>query len=266
MDHSNTLKTKPLAIFTVDVEDWFHILDTEAAPPLPLWESLPSRVEANMLRLLDIFGSEATRVTFFFLGWVAERYPHLVKEATRRGHEEIASHGYAHQLVYRISREQFLTDVSNTRKLLQDLSGTHVLGYRAPGFSLTSATPYYYDVLLEAGYEYDSSLFPARRAHGGLSTGKRNPHRVSTASSSLVEFPISVADVLQRRMCFFGGGYLRLFPYSVVRRMARQVSNPQRFPLIFYIHPREIDPQPATPSDERLEKAQDVRKSGVHYR
>lgn len=230
----------PIGIFTVDVEDWFHILDVPGAPPLSSWHTLPTRVEANFRCLLDIFSAKDVRVTCFFLGWIAERYPHLVKEAVSRGHE-IASHGYAHRLVYEMTRDQFYEDASRSRKLLGDISGAKVAGYRAAGFSATQATPWFFDSLAEAGYEYDSSVFPADRGHGGVRGGRRDPHSVPGASSGIVEFPISVADVFHKRVCFFGGGYLRFFPYWVISRMTRQVFRAGR-PVVFYIHPREIDP------------------------
>ena len=231
----------PASIFSVDVEDWFHILDIPSAPQLSDWDGLPSRVEQNFLRLLDLFSQHQARVTCFFLGWVGERFPHLVREAAARGHE-IASHGYAHRLVYQMSQQEFYEDALRARRLLEDISGTPVAGYRSAGFSVTENTLWFFDALAEAGYGYDSSVFPAARAHGGMEGGRREPHRLVGSQSSILEFPISVADLMGKPMCFFGGGYLRLFPYWLIRRMARQVLREDR-PVVFYIHPREIDPQ-----------------------
>jgi polysaccharide deacetylase family protein (PEP-CTERM system associated) len=228
------------SIFSVDVEDWFHVLDIPGAPAFSSWHELPSIVETDFRRLLDLFDEYHARVTCFFLGWVAERYPHLVKEAAARGHE-IASHGYAHRLVYELSRQEFFEDAWRARRLLEDLAGTPVLGYRSAGFSVTEKTPWFFDALVEAGYAYDSSVFPAPRGHGGMRESRREPHRISTPAGSLTEFPITVADWLGRPMCFFGGGYLRLFPSWLIRRAARQVLAQGR-PVVFYIHPREIDP------------------------
>jgi polysaccharide deacetylase family protein (PEP-CTERM system associated) len=227
------------SIFSVDVEDWFHLLDDPSVPTIDQWASLPSHVEKNFSRLLDIFSEENVQVTCFFLGWVAERFPHLVKEAVARGHE-IASHGYGHRLVYEQGRANFYEDVRRARLLLQDVSGVEVAGYRAPGFSTTHDTPWFFDALTEAGYQYDSSVFPAERGHGGMPRGRREPHRIGD-NGGLLEVPITVADLLGRPMCFFGGGYLRLFPYWLIRRMARQVLSEGR-PVVFYIHPREVDP------------------------
>ncbi len=227
------------SIFSVDVEDWFHILDDPSVPTIDQWADLPSRVEKNFSKLLDIFSETHVQVTCFFLGWVAERFPHLVKEAVNRGHE-VASHGYGHRLVYEQSRQEFYEDVYRARLLLEDIAGVAVVGYRAPGFSTTGETPWFFEMLAEAGYQYDSSVFPAQRGHGGMPQGRRDPHPVGE-ENRLLEVPISVADLLGRPMCFFGGGYLRLFPYWLIRRMAHQVLAQGR-PVVFYIHPREIDP------------------------
>lgn len=226
-------------IFSVDVEDWFHILDVPGAPEFIRWPELPSRVEANFHQLLDLFSEEGRQVTCFFLGWIAERFPQLVREAVARGHE-VASHGYAHQLVYKLSRRAFREDVQRSRLLLEDISGTAVVGYRAPGFSSTDATPWFFHELCESGYIYDSSVFPARRGHGGNPESSLRPHLVE--SEPLIEVPASVSQIGPVRMCFFGGGYLRLFPYRLIRHMGRRLLAAGA-PLVFYIHPREIDPE-----------------------
>ncbi len=225
-------------IFSVDVEDWFHILDVPTAPDISSWSTLPSRVETNFLRLLDLFSERRRSVTCFFLGWIAERFPHLVREAVARGHE-IASHGYAHQLAYTMTRSEFRADAIRSRLLLEDISGTSVIGYRAPGFSSTEAIPWFFDELCASGYLYDSSVFPARRAHGGNPNSRPGPHFV--AGGSLIELPVTVSEFGPARMCFFGGGYLRLFPYRIIRHMSRRVLAGGA-PVVFYIHPREIDP------------------------
>lgn len=228
-------------IFTIDVEDWFHILDLPSTPDIDQWDSLPSRVETNFVRLLDIVAEYDVVATCFFLGWVAERFPHLVREAVHRGHE-IASHGYAHRLVYRMNRAEFYEDALRSRKTLEDIAGAAIAGYRATGFSTTERTPWFFEAVSDAGYHYDSSVFPAARGHGGMRSGELAPHSVPTPNGNLIEFPISVAPLLGRPMCFFGGGYLRLFPYRLVRRKAVSVLQHNR-PVVFYVHPREIDPE-----------------------
>lgn len=233
------MKPATTCIFSVDVEDWFHILELETAPPVEAWDRLPSRVERNLMRLLEIFSEADTHVTCFFLGWVAQKFPHLVREAAQRGHE-IASHGHYHRLVHQMTRSEFLNDAESSKKLLEDIVGQPVVGYRASGFSVREETPWFFNALAGAGYRYDSSTFPARRAHGGMKGGRIAPYVVSDHCGRLVEFPITVARFAGRPMCFFGGGYLRLFPLSVIRKMAQRVLAEGR-PVIFYVHPREID-------------------------
>lgn len=230
----------PGCIFSVDVEDWFHILDVPSTPAMAEWERLPSRVEGNFHRLLDLFSEYEARATCFFLGWVAERFPGLVREAVERGHE-IASHGYAHQLVSHFGRDGFRRDVRRSRDTLEQIAGAPVIGFRAAGFSVIEQTPWFFQELEAAGYQYDSSVFPAAHGHGGLRAACRVPHRIA-GTQRLVEFPITVADTFGRPMCFFGGGYLRLFPLGVILRKSRQVLREQR-PLVYYVHPREIDPE-----------------------
>ncbi len=231
---------KNACVFTIDVEDWFHIMDLRDAPRLEQWAALPSVVERNFFDLLDLAEASKVRATCFFLGWIAERYPRLVREAAARGHE-VASHGYAHDLVYELTPERFLADVARAKKLLEDQAGRAVSGYRAPGFSVNEDTPWFFEKLAQAGYGYSSSVFPASRQHGGMSSFAQAPCVVETPAGAIREIPISVADLLGRPMCFFGGGYLRLFPYSLIRRMAAKVIANDR-PVVFYIHPREIDP------------------------
>ncbi|MGA3096543.1 MAG: XrtA system polysaccharide deacetylase [Bryobacteraceae bacterium] len=223
--------------FTVDVEDWFHILDV-GGPQIEEWDALPSRVEQNFERLLDLFSEKKVVTTCFFLGWVAHRFPHLVKEAARRGHE-IASHGYAHRLNYGLTREQLYQDLLRARLILEDAAGTAVSGYRAPGFSVVECL---FDTLAEAGYRYDSSIFPAPHGHGGMPGAPLGFHSIQCKNGrTLFEFPITVSSVFGKSVCVSGGGYMRLFPYWFINRKSRQVVNEGR-PVVFYIHPREIDP------------------------
>jgi polysaccharide deacetylase family protein (PEP-CTERM system associated) len=229
-----------LCVFSVDIEDWFHILALPTSPDVRQWDSLPSRVEENSMRLFDLFSEYDVSVTLFFLGWVAERFPSLVREASARGHE-IASHGYAHMLVYQMTPAEFYEDIHKSKELIEQIGGRPVLGYRSPGFSVTAKTPWFFDKLAEAGYLYDSSVFPGVRQHGGMVGSGIAPHEVRTHLHPIREFPISVVNVLGTAICFFGGGYLRLSPYACTRYMARRVLAEGR-PVIFYVHPREIDP------------------------
>ena len=231
---------EPASVLSVDVEDWFHILDIGGPAPGE-WSALPSHVERAFGKLLALLAAHRARVTCFFLGWVAERFPHLVREAAAAGHE-IASHGYAHRLAFEMSPEEFRADAERARLVLEDLAAVPVAGYRAAGFSLTAGTPWFHEQLALAGYRYDSSLFPAPRGHGGMRDGRMDPYRIDLPSGrTMVEFPITVVNVLGRRLCFFGGGYLRLSPYWLLKRMGRRVLAGGR-PLVFYVHPREVDP------------------------
>ena len=230
----------PANILSIDVEDWFHILALPGTPPVEQWRRLESRVERGLRRILDLLDERNARATFFFLGWIAENHPDLVRACAARGHE-IASHGYGHRLVYTQSRAEFGEDVRRTKACLEEITHAPVHGYRAPGFSIVRDTPWAFDEILEAGYTYDSSIFPARRGHGGLPGAPLHPYVHRTASGSLVEFPVTVASFLGVRVCFFGGGYFRLFPYPLIRRMSRVVAAEGR-PVVYYLHPREFDP------------------------
>ena len=227
-------------IFSVDVEDWYHILDIDSAPNIGNWHKLEQRVKNNFNTLLDLFDKKNVKVTCFFLGWVAERYPELVVEARERGHE-IASHGYSHQLVYKQSRLEFSEDISKAKDILENITGEPVKGYRAPGFSLTDNTAWAFEELAKSGYKYDSSIFPGPHGHGGIGDACLYPYKIDTQYGTITELPITVARIMGKRMCFFGGGYYRIYPYSVIRYMAKCVNKENR-PVIYYIHPREIDP------------------------
>lgn len=235
------MKGSPVqCVFSVDVEEWFHILDVPSTPPLEAWDGLESRVEMSFRRMLDLFAEQQVRTTLFFLGWVAERHPHLVREAAAQGHE-IASHGYAHELVFRHDRAHFHRDVSRAKALIEDAAGVPVLGYRAPGFSATKASPWFFEVLVETGHRYDSSIWPGSRNHGGWPGAQPWPHTVETPAGTLTEFPISLARFAGRPLYLFGGGYLRFFPYPLIHAKACEVLD-QGHPVVFYLHPREVDP------------------------
>jgi polysaccharide deacetylase family protein (PEP-CTERM system associated) len=234
------MKSPPRNVFSIDVEDWFHILDSDKVPKFCDWDSQVSIVSRNFLRLLDILDESNVKATCFFLGWVAKKYPDLVHEAVRRGHE-VASHGFKHTLIFDQNSDDFRADISYAKKLLEDISGKKVLGYRAPGFSISNKNAWALNVIREAGYEYDSSLFPAVRGHGGIDTPNKAPHVIQTESGKLFEFPITIDTTLGTDLCYFGGGYLRLFPYPLIKNRARKISREGR-PILFYIHPRDIDP------------------------
>jgi polysaccharide deacetylase family protein (PEP-CTERM system associated) len=229
------------SIFSIDVEDWFNISGEGCEPDISTWDSLAATVDKDFPRLLEVFASANVKVTCFFLGYVARRFPFLVKEAARQGHE-IASHGFSHRLVFEQSSDGFYNDVLSAKRLLEDIGGVPVRGHRAAAFSVTSKTPWFFDRVAQAGYSYDSSVFPAGHGVGGrLDNARLEPHEIVTGHGKLTEFPITAVRVLGKPMCFFGGGYLRLFPYPVIRAMGRRALREGR-PVVFYIHPREINP------------------------
>ncbi len=244
--HTRNVLDVRQSIFSIDVEDWFNLSGTGQEPPPSQWDHLESRLEQNFRGLLELLAERSSTATCFFLGYFAKRFPHLVREAAAAGHE-IASHSYFHRLAYDMSPAEFYEDALASRHLLEDIAGRPVRGYRAPAFSVTAHTPWFFDKVAEAGYSYDSSVFPARHQTGGLAGGSFEPYAVQTSAGAITEFPITVVPMLGTRLCFFGGGYLRLFPYPVIRTMARHTLDSGR-PVVFYIHPREIDPaQPRLP-------------------
>lgn len=228
------------SIFSIDVEDWFNISAVESEPDISEWDSIPSGIEADFSKMLDLYAEHDVKVTCFFVGYFAKRFPHLVRRAKAEGHE-ISSHGLIHKLVFEQTADEFHEDVRTARLLLEDISGDAVWGYRAASFSVTEKTPWFFEKLVQAGYKYDSSVFPAGHGVGGLKTKQYHPHEISTSAGKLLEFPITAVNVLGKPMCFFGGGYLRLFPYSLIKPMAERALADDR-PVVFYIHPREINP------------------------
>lgn len=232
---------------SVDVEDWFHILEIEQAPPMEQWSSLEGRVDQNTVALLDFLNRCKVTGSFFMLGWIAEKYPWLVERIKKQGHE-LGSHGYAHIPAFRQTPEEFREDVARSITVIQGLSGVKPVGYRIPGFSLTPRVPWVFQTLTEAGFRYDSSLVPGYRFHGGWVGSLYSPHKVRIASGlEISEFPISTLGFGRRRIPFLGGGYLRALPRTFSAR-GLSFLNARGIPGILYIHPRDIDPwQPRLP-------------------
>jgi polysaccharide deacetylase family protein (PEP-CTERM system associated) len=232
--------TETKSILTVDVEDWFHILENPAVPAIELWDGLESRVDKNVNRLIELFSRAGVKATFFWLGWVAERNKMLVELCKKEGHE-IGSHGYAHLLISETSREIFREDVQHSKLMLEDIIGEEVRGFRASGFGITGDTRWAFDIIREAGFEYDSSVFPAAHGHGGIPDSQLVPYTMMTTCGPLIECPMSVVEMAGRRFSVFGGGYLRLAPPWLIKWGIEHLEKNNR-PLIVYIHPREIDP------------------------
>ena len=238
----------PLNALSVDLEDWYQVLYFEGHISRAAWPAQESRLEASTARLLDILEEHGTRATFFVLAWNAERMPWLVEAIRRRGHE-IASHGYGHHLVHRQTPAAFAEDLGRSLRILRAITGEPVRGYRAPSFSITRESAWALSALTEQGVEYDSSILPVRRAYGGIPGAPRAPWVMRDgAGRSMVELPPSTLRILGRTVPFSGGGYLRLFPYAVVRRGLRYL-NRAGLPGVVYLHPWELDPgHPVVPA------------------
>lgn len=224
---------------TFDVEEWFHIVGAPGVPGFEQWSSLDSRVAASVDRILALLSQTDVRATFFWLGWLAERQKDLVRRCLGAGHE-IASHGYAHVIAYEVGREAFREDITRSKRVLEDVTGEEVRGFRAPSFSIVDESRWAFDALREAGYRYDASVFPARRGFGGMINTPLEPHVIRTAGGDLVECPMSVVEIFGRRACLFSGGYFRLAPLWLIRWGVRSLEANRR-PVIFLVHPREVD-------------------------
>jgi len=228
-------------ILSVDVEDYFQVEAFAGVVERSQWDNYPCRVAENTRRLLDLLDEDGTRGTFFILGWVAERYPELVKEIVGRGHEP-ACHSYWHRLIYRLSPEEFRKDTRRAKEVIEQAAGTAIYGYRAPSYSITARSLWALDILAESGFTYDSSIFPIRHDIYGIPNAPRSPFRMTTASGPLVECPITTFRWLgKQNLPVGGGGYLRMLPFWYTRL---GISRAQRegVPLIVYLHPWEIDP------------------------
>ena len=242
----NKPNDKLFSCLTIDVEDWFHILDSPVVPGIKHWPSLESRIERNLNKLLDVLGNLSVKVTFFWLGWLAERHKDLVRMCRDAGHE-IASHGYAHILAYEVGPNVFREDITKAKDLLENIISDQIRGFRVPGFSITEKAPWAFEVIREAGYQYDSSVFPAVHGHGGMASSPLRPYFIETRNGHLLEIPMSIVEIFGHRTSLFGGGYLRLANKLMIKWGIGKLQSAGR-PLVVYIHPREIDPaQPHLP-------------------
>ncbi len=226
---------------TVDVEDYFHVSAFAGAIDRKDWDRIPLRVVDNTQRLLQLFADSQVKATFFVLGWVAEKVPDLIREIAAQGHE-IACHGYGHELVYNQKPEVFRQETLRSKSLLEDITQTQVCGYRAASYSITGRSLWAIDVLCDAGFTYDSSIFPIRHDRYGIPGSPEYPYQLkSSTGKTLTEFPLSTATILGCRLPVAGGGYFRLYPYRVTEFGLSQI-NRNGHPFIFYFHPWEMDP------------------------
>jgi polysaccharide deacetylase family protein (PEP-CTERM system associated) len=233
---------------TIDVEDYFQV--SAFAPYIDRreWDQRECRVVRNVSRILELLDAQDTKATFFTLGWIAERYPDLIRRIVRDGHE-LASHGYGHERASDLDEAAFSQDVGRAKAILEDLSGTEVMGYRAPSFSIGAANRWAFDCLARAGYRYSSSIYPIRHDHYGMPNSPRFAYRVE---AGLLEIPITTLRLFKRNLPSSGGGYFRLLPYALSRWMLQRVNTEDRESAIFYFHPWEIDVgQPRIPGIDR---------------
>jgi polysaccharide deacetylase family protein (PEP-CTERM system associated) len=245
MHHVENIKKKvaPPMIrnaMTIDVEDYFQVSAFASHIPKDRWSTLPCRVEKNVDRILSLLDQSGVKATFFTLGWIAERYPEMVKRIVSEGHE-LASHGYSHQRASEQTASEFYADVSQSKALLEQISGQVVLGYRAPSFSIGSNNLWALDVLLNAGYKYSSSIYPIKHDHYGMPNAPRFAF-YPNGKDGLLELPITTLRIMQRNFPAGGGGYFRLFPYQISRWLLKQVNQNDQQSAIFYFHPWELDP------------------------
>lgn len=230
---------------TVDVEDYYQVLAFEPYVRRDEWDRYESRVERNTDRILALFAAHGVRATFFTLGIVAQSCPGLVRRIVAAGHE-LASHGYSHVRVTQQSPEQFRADVLRTKKLLEDIGGVAVRGYRAASYSIGADNLWALDVLAEAGHDYSSSIYPIRHDLYGMPEAPRFAFK---PNQRLLEIPVTTVEVLRQKLPCGGGGYFRLLPYPVSRWAMRRVNQRDRQPCVFYFHPWEVDPtQPRPPN------------------
>jgi len=230
--------------FTIDVEDYFQVSALAPYISRDQWDHTPCRVERNVDCILQLLDEADAHATFFTLGWIAERYPQLVRRITDNGHE-VASHGYQHERASELDRRAFLADIRLAKAVLEDVAGAAVSGYRAPSFSINDTNDWAFDCLAEAGYRYSSSIYPIRHDHYGMPDAPRFPYR---SRDGLLEVPITTTRFMSRNWPAGGGGYFRLMPYAMSKWLIRRVNEVDGQSAIFYFHPWELDPeQPRVP-------------------
>ncbi len=248
---------------SVDVEDYFQTEAMSAVASRNTWDSFPSRVEANTCALFELFARFEVKATFFFLGWVTERFPQLARKAHELGHE-VGCHSYWHYPVFRMTAKEFWEDTYRARNVIEDATGAPVSGYRAPNFSINRSVPWAYPILEELGFQYDSSVYPIRHELYGNHRAPRHPYMVSTC---LMELPLATWRVFQQNLPVGGGAYLRIFPYALMKNGIRAINNSEQAPAVLYLHPWEIDDsQPHLPASWKSRLRQYTGLAGMQSR
>jgi len=226
-----------MQILTFDIEEWFHILDNASTKTENEWGNYDSRICNNVEKILSALEQTDTKATFFCLGWVAEKYPHIIKKIVANGYE-LGSHSYMHQLIYEQDKDSFESDLESSIKRIEDVSGAKVKYFRAPGFSIRAENMWAFEIISRLGIEVDCSVFPAHRAHGGLPSYKESrPAIIKYNDISLKELPINYLKLLGFPIIYSGGGYFRLFPYQLIKYWTKKSHY-----LMSYLHPRDFDP------------------------
>ena len=225
---------------TIDLEDYYQVSAFAKGSSVDHWEGFTSRIEQNTEKLLSLFGAENRKATFFTLGWVARKYPNLVRQIADAGHE-IACHSDAHHSVYTLTAKQFREDTAQAKKSLEDIAGVSISGYRAPSFSITADTLWAFAILAELGFTYDSSIFPIKHINYGMPQAPRLPFLVRTSAGPIVEFPMPTLQLGASRAPIAGGAYFRLLPYWYTSWGIKYLNSAERSPACIYLHPWELD-------------------------
>ncbi len=242
-----------LNAITIDLEDYYQVTAFDHIIDKCNWENMESRVQRNLEKILSILDEYKIKATFFALGWIAERHPILIRTIFNEGHE-VASHGYNHEMINHLSKESFKEDITKTKKILEDITGNKVNGYRAPTFSINNSSFWALNILCQQGYSYDSSIFPIIHDRYGMPHAKRFPHIIELNGYDIKEFPPSTIKILKWNFPIAGGGYLRLFPQNFIAWGIKRINQVEKQPAIIYLHPWEFDPsQPRIPTS-RLSK------------
>ena len=245
---------------SIDLEDYFQVEAFASRINYNEWDNYPCRIKQNTKKILNILDDYQIKATFFCLGWIAKRYPSLIKNIAQRGHE-VASHGYAHKPIYKQSPKEFREDIKRTKNILEDITGKPVFGYRAPTYSITQKTLWTLEILAEEGYKYDSSIFPIKHDLYGIPNAPRFPFVVTFQHSHVTrfniqtcklanlqtcqllrEFPLTTLRILNINIPVAGGGYFRLFPYAFIKNALKYINIKEKKPFVFYLHPWELDP------------------------
>jgi len=225
---------------SIDVEDYYQVSAFEKSIAFSDWTKHESRVFGNTVRILEVLQHQRVKATFFILGWIAEFIPKVVREIAEAGHE-IACHSYNHRLVYELTPSQFREDIRTSKKVLEDISGTPVIGYRAPSYSITQESLWALEILIEEGFLYDSSIFPIHHDRYGLPNYPRHPYWIDRNAGSIREFPPSTLRLGKINLPIAGGGYFRVLPYSMIRWGIQRLNHREGQPAVIYLHPWELD-------------------------